>query len=264
MSDLPPLVPGFSGPSEFSPDGIRMWIVQVCKSLGITPTELAREANLAASTINRFLRSSEDETLSGRTLEAITATAIRLTIERDAAPKPLPRDTGLSEEIFRTEVPFMGKAAVGHKEVGTSAFAKHHYRLVLPIPAPYHTRWAGIYEVGDNHADPVFPKGTLLVTSFFVYRQKKPNAEKPRDGDFVGVFTDEQSTSGKEGEFLRNLTFRKLVVSPSNDVWLIPINSKYPDLKDTYLGNIAEVMLEENRSKLPWCFVIGSYRHQVR
>lgn len=90
-------------PNSLTPAHLRGWIRQICTRVDIYPTELAEEAGLARSTINRFLRSGNEETLNARTIEALKAAAARLeerygVVEYDSGPSA----TGVWSRLFMT------------------------------------------------------------------------------------------------------------------------------------------------------------------
>lgn len=65
-------------------DDIRDEIKNICRAANITPSELARKAGLAGSTIVRFVYAKENSplSLSDRTLERIRAAGAALSSER--------------------------------------------------------------------------------------------------------------------------------------------------------------------------------------
>ena len=67
-------------PSSADADVIRKWILSVCRASGITPSELAREARLAASTLNRFVHKREGtpQNLNGTSLTKLCEAAAKV------------------------------------------------------------------------------------------------------------------------------------------------------------------------------------------
>src|SRR5215210_1314977 len=77
---LPAITPGLP-PDLYSPRGhsaaeVRGWIKAVCTRLDVTPTQLARKAELAPSTLNRFLAGTgPNQNVSARTIDALVSAA---------------------------------------------------------------------------------------------------------------------------------------------------------------------------------------------
>src|SRR4051794_15645086 len=83
MNDVPPIKLPLASivgtPPDHTPAGLKAWISLTSRFLGVTPTEWAKEADLAASTVNRFLRENDDGgNLSASTIEALISAARRI------------------------------------------------------------------------------------------------------------------------------------------------------------------------------------------
>jgi hypothetical protein len=220
---------GVFPPSDPSPDGLREWISETCRYLRVTPTEFAKSARLAASTLNRFLRQLDEATLSARTIDALLEAAKRL--EKERAPDANVGDPErLAELPYLIDVPTIGDVALGSFHPITRWVQKGGYRLRLPVKPPFHRMGIGAFHVKDHHAYPVFPKNSLVIATAYAGRSNTDMPD-PKEGDYVLVFA--QSTP--ETKRLSELTIRRVVVSPSGDMWLTRINRDI-DLPDAYMG----------------------------
>lgn len=78
---------GFPSLVSYEPDTIRNWIKSLCKWAGVAPTRLAKEAGVAATTVNRFLNNPDIKYQPGSsTLKKLEAAARRLRGSRSGAP----------------------------------------------------------------------------------------------------------------------------------------------------------------------------------
>lgn len=85
-----------SRPSSNDPEAVRQWIAAICQRTGLTPTQLAKEARLAVTTVTRFVNEKDgaQANLGGTTLSKLTQTASRL----------LPRETDTVATVFEVDV----------------------------------------------------------------------------------------------------------------------------------------------------------------
>lgn len=75
-------------PKSTEPDDIRRWIVAIGKETYTTPTELANKADLAPSTINKFMADTDNSrNINARTLNKIKKAAWDLIEARSSADK---------------------------------------------------------------------------------------------------------------------------------------------------------------------------------
>jgi hypothetical protein len=200
-------------PSDVSPAGIRRWIADVTARLEITPTELARKAGLAPSTLNRFLAETDPtRNLSGRTITAL----IRAGQEMANFPDPLTFDhlsafdDESSTSTYLVEIIVLG--VVKDEFLPEIQWEPEDtYTVKLPIPAPYHRHSLLALEVGDSHASKIYPFGSLVIAIPFDSLHRGPV-----HGEKVVVLEI------NENDWVKASIFEYLQ-SPSNDGWLIPL-----------------------------------------
>ncbi|TGN75940.1 XRE family transcriptional regulator [Bradyrhizobium yuanmingense] len=223
-------------PTDFSPDALRLWITEACRSLKITPTELARAAGVAPSTINKFMLSGgSNKSLSGRTMDTVVKAALRMHIDR----------------IGRRQVQAIGSknpagAAVSIVRVGASvkkgAFAESHrwdseelFHVSVLMPNKIPRPLLG-FLMEDDQAGAALPYGTILVGA-----KVEPETDVAEAGDWFLV-------SQKDEAGRTEITVRKLAVSPNGDMWLISEEIG----PDAYLGKTkpdGTATLSQNKSK---------------
>jgi hypothetical protein len=250
-----PTSAGVLAPSDHSPKGLRAWISETCRYLGVSPTEFAKYASLAPSTINRFLRNLDEANLSARTIEALLETARKIEIEAllETAGK-IVKGVDFIDAPYLTDVAVLGDLAAGSFRP-YKAWTGPLYRLRLPIRAPFHRAKMGAFEVSDDHAAPIFPKGSIVVVSPF-----SPTNLEPLDGEYIAIFRHGDGPN----KGLMEYTIRRFVVSPSGGAWLVTINSK-SGIDDVFLGDMATYRNEDlNIHKRPHALVIQSIQFHDR
>lgn len=98
-------------PRDLSPAGIKAWISKVSDEVGTTPTQLARAAQLAASTVNKFLRDEDPvRSLTAGTVEKLLIAARKMSPAREQVSVPAmlttaPATLTLPEGTVTMEVP---------------------------------------------------------------------------------------------------------------------------------------------------------------
>lgn len=223
-------------PTDFSPDALRLWISEACQLLKITPTELARAADIAPSTINKFMLSAgSNKSLSGRTMDTVVKAALRMHIDR----------------IGRRQVQAITSrnpagAAASIVRVGASvkrgAFAESHrwdsedlFHVSVLTPNKIQRPLLG-FLMEDDQAGAALPYGTILVGA-----KVDPESDVAEAGDWFVVSQKDQAGQTE-------ITVRKLAISPNGDMWLISEEIG----PDAYLGKTradGAAALAQNKSQ---------------
>lgn len=255
-SNLPPPVPKvdlpyaaiMAEPIDHTAEGLRTWVSEVSRFLGLTPTELAKEAGLAASTLNRFLREG-DGSLSAKTIKSILETAKKLEKEMVDGKRLIP-EGAIEDRPYLVNVAVLGKANATNFD-NIKAYTTTLYTLKIPIPRPFVFGGIGAYEVEDDHAAPEYPKGTIVIVTP-TSRPGRPLPIEVFDQDHVVVF----DSSNPDNRLKTSVTVRKVSKSPANEWWLLRFNRDFGDLPDAILGNRNNGLF----------LILGSYRprHDVR
>jgi hypothetical protein len=245
-------------PADHSPAGLRAWIAATCGYLDITPTQFAKYASLAPSTINRFLRSDDTAvSLSARTIDILLEAARKVEKDVDYIAKNRAQ-LGAETGPFLIDITLAGPAAAGLFYDQNNVIRIRHLRI--PIRAPFHLHNIFALEIADDHASPVFKKGSIVVACPFRGIGGR-SILQPRDGDYVVVpqFVQEP------GPFLGEWTIRRFVVSPSGGAWLVPINPQ-ANIPDVFLSSAENYQNQASPVlKRPHSLVIESIQaHAVR
>ncbi|UFW75485.1 helix-turn-helix domain-containing protein [Bradyrhizobium sp. WU425] len=200
-------------PTDFSPDALRLWISEACDFLKITPTELARAANVSPSTINKFLLGAgSDKSLTGRTVDKVLKAAFQIQIgrigQRQVEALAAPRPDGFALDIVRVA------ASIKKDSYKESHRWASEELFFVTIPLPTALRGKGLLgflmeDTSDNHPGMELPFGTILVGSKF-----DPENDKLEPGNWFVVTKD-------DGTGKTELSVRQLAVSPKGDMWLI-------------------------------------------
>jgi len=209
-------------PAAYTPAGIRAWIREVCSLLDTTPTQLALSAGLAASTLNRFMRSTDPaKNISATTIQNLIQAADNL---HDQVGLIRRSQTPLSDDdhgASLTSISVVGRVALGHFSSKYQWDEVSFYEVRIPVPPPYnHLPLFGL-EVGDNHANPTFPLGSVVIATSL-----RSLSRTPVNNERLVVFAVNESDEVET-------TVREYVESPNNDAWLIALDRKSPDI---YLG----------------------------
>jgi hypothetical protein len=237
-------------PSEPSAEALRAWILKVTEYLGISPTELARQAQVAPSTVNKFVAdATASRGLTAKTMEKLFQAAAEIHNNKfgvarfQSVKEPDPK---LDPSGF----------TVVHVRVATALrrgfFKKSHLwpveqQFFVSVMMPNLLRTGKGREesilpnglvgmvVADHHAERTFEKSTILIVKPF-----DPETESPQPGEqFVVSRTD------PEGKI--ELSVRQFMVSPSGDMWLLS-QSAIERVPDVHLGRVEfEIKYEEQQ-----------------
>jgi hypothetical protein len=145
---------------SIEPAAVRRWVLHICKSAGVTPTELARQAGVVQSTLNRFLNEQEggQKNLSGTTLQKLRKAAARLLAK--AGRSELPKLT--SGWVFRL-VEIVGQVGAGIWQEGWEWPEPQKYTWPVPVSSRYANLTLVGFEVRGHGFNLVYPVGTILV-----------------------------------------------------------------------------------------------------
>jgi hypothetical protein len=236
-----------SEPVDHSPQALRTWLLETARYLGLTSTELAKEAGLAASTVNRFLREEDSSGLTARTIDAVikTAKAIESEVSSEGQRRiPLGK---LEDRPYLTIIPVLGKAGVSLQPI--KSFVTKLYSVKVPVPPQFIYYAAGAYEVEDDHAAPHYPKGSVVVVAPD-RRNNEPQRILFEDQDHLAILDQTSGIRNEDGNPLQTMTIRKLALSPSNEWWLLRLNRDFDGLPDCLLHSRRHMRL----------LVLGSYQ----
>ncbi len=165
-------------PTGHSPEAIRRWIAAVCRRLNTTPTELARRADLAPSTVNRFLSgNSKNNNVSASTISKLTeATANiyydflqtasaedgtfieKVEVEANWAGKPV---TSFDKTII--QVPVIGFVSSNTWNSQTELPREERYNVSIPISNIYANLPIIGLEVRGGTSNSKFPNTSIII-----------------------------------------------------------------------------------------------------
>lgn len=214
-------------PTDFSPEAIKAWIIKVSEELDITPTQLSKRAQIAPSTVNKFLADAENQArnLNGRTISKLVVAAIELDSARKHTYRPLPP---IPEEIIEAhssvlvEIPVID-AGNFQEDVDLYIF----FRITIPIPTPYSDNQnLFAVQIDEGRANGVFPVGSILV----VDGPRRMARTTPIAGERVII--GERIAGASE----LKLSVREMLESPSGDRWLVGLPVGESPLPDIYMG----------------------------
>lgn len=177
-------------PSGHSPQEIRLWITAVCRRLNTTPTELARRAELAPSTVNRFLSGAgKNENVSASTISKLSAAVQNIysdyiqkigwealdTVEAEA------NWTGKANSSFdrvALRVPVVAFVGTDTWLTADTAPKDETYDITVPIPAIY-TRLPVIgLEIRGGTSNTIFPNTSVAICVPFYALDREPVHEE--------------------------------------------------------------------------------------
>jgi hypothetical protein len=239
-------------PSEPTLEGLRTWILGVSEYLGVTPTEIARTAEVAPSTINKFLAdTTQTKGLTAKTLQKLVRAASDIHNRKfGEAYAHRPRDSHADPAGYSVV-----NVRVASSLRADSFKASHLWPLqqqfftsvlipnVLRTGAgPEESLKPGGFQgfvVADTHADRSFPRSTVVIGAPFSLE-----TDNPEPGQHFVV-----SRSDSDGK--TELTIRLFMVSPSGDMWLLS-RASAGQLPDVHLGRVDfEVKYRETEKFTP-------------
>ncbi|PAY07165.1 hypothetical protein CK489_15300 [Bradyrhizobium sp. UFLA03-84] len=220
-------------PSEPSLEGLRDWILKVSTYLDITPTELARAAEVAPSTINKFIAdTTQTKGMTAKTLQKLIKAASKINSDKFSEAYAGRRtEEQLSDPTGYSVVNVRVGSALRAGSYKTSHLwpVRSQFFVSILLPNALHTG-GGREEslkphgllgmvVADQHAEGTFPHGTVVICSRLFNHLEI--------GDYV-VISRRDDTGNTE------LTIRNFVVSPKGDMWLSsraePVANRPPDI----------------------------------
>jgi hypothetical protein len=212
-------------PSDMSPDGVRAWIGEICRKVGTNPTNLAKKAELAPSTLNKFLAATDqNKNLTAATIKRLMTAAAGLYVDQFGN---LPPAGEVGETTFYDSlVRMVGIVQADTFQSEPKLDIKSQLFLQVPIfgrRRPNHLAFL----VGDDHGLPLYPKNSILVVGTGLEQ------DPPESGDRLIVARQNQSGAVE-------MTVKRLLVSPSGDVWLTAISQAASRPPDIYLGQVNQ------------------------
>jgi transcriptional regulator with XRE-family HTH domain len=246
-------------PSAFDPNEVQRWIKALLRRLEITPTQLAKAANLAPSTLTRFVSGSAKHTnLSAKTIEALMAAGTDLLIKAmPTKEEEFKREEQKSDDGFTNFEPELSPTLLQVKVRGPikSGLATRSFEypperqipLTVPIPKVYAYHPIIALEVLDDVAAGPFSKGTIVFTVPFYSLGRAPFFE-----EFVVVH---EQTGRVGGVFEASL--RQFVMDPHGFAWLLPAPGREKTDRPIPLG---KTHVEAPEHVLITAAVISTYR----
>ncbi|MBO4227227.1 hypothetical protein [Bradyrhizobium neotropicale] len=207
-------------PKDLSYEAVQQWIVRQCELLDVTPSAVALKAELAASTLTRFLGKGK-KSMTADTIQRIGVAFARLAAE--AKPGALIFKI-IDEEAKRLRIPVVGVAAPG-------VFAErplfNEPWQTIEIPSPRSIEAS--FKVGNEQlfAFENPPNDWILVSPLFL---GELSHRPPADGDHVLC----HFRRGNDIETIDG-TYK---ISPTSDGWLVA--SSTDRAQDRYLGKAME------------------------
>ena len=193
-------------PDDLSRHGVRNWILDACKRLQVTPTEIARRAEIAPSTLNRFLKKTDGrDNLSANTIDAV-ATAILILGSLKALDSP-PSNRQVWTVLVIAQLPDPS-VAVERIQWGQ----ERDYELKLPLTS--YSIGPPAFGIELDHPNQLgLPRGSILVCS--------PAASAltfAMDGQVYLVHS--AAAPGFSGAYTE---LRQVQSDPSGKPWLMPL-----------------------------------------
>lgn len=170
---------------SFEPAEMRRWLKLMCRLSGLRPTELARAAGLAPSTVNRFLYGRPKHRLSATTIQKIDQAAahayevrVKMTMgQRAINHDSLPTDAeaaGVPEELMPQMITVVGFVQAGHWRESAEWFDDEQYYVSAP---PFREWWSvpmiGL-EVRGQSMNRMYPEGTVLICANLIHVDRNP------------------------------------------------------------------------------------------
>jgi len=227
---------------EFNAEQVREWIKSACEELGISPTQLARNAQLAASTVNRFLRSKgQAGNLGATTIEALREAITRALTEkvrREAAGSEIRGP--LFGEVRGVEV-FATLGWYSHLRNGLIESSHGYFsgKIVVPLPSFLRTLPVHGFEViGDGMKD-IYPTGSVVLAVPYTSLERAP-----KTGERVITHFPLPHTHGQPR--IESLAM-EFVSDPQGDLWLLSrgtaqsrhLGKEFPSTDNMYISHLV-------------------------
>lgn len=170
------------------PDVVRRWIITLCRATGLTPTQLAKEARLAVTTLTRFVNDKEgkQKNLGGNTLAKLRQAAAKLLAERGAKMPVVKAST--DEWGFQT-VEVIGQVLASEWRGAPEWGQAERYLMPVPVNAFYRDKSVVGWEVKGNDVEQLYPANSIVIAVPFDELGRLPN-----HGDRVVVCRTHRST----------------------------------------------------------------------
>lgn len=168
---------------------IRRWLKVLCRLSGLTPTQLAKAAGLAPSTLNRFLNSEVKHRLSASTLSKIEGAAavayekrVKVAWGQRSLDKDKLRNFDLVEYppsvMAQTENPRFVRV-LGHVQAGdwreAIEWAHEDQYVVGNPPFPEYAQDPKFaLEVRGTSMNKIYPPGTIVLCVPFIHVDRNP------------------------------------------------------------------------------------------
>ena len=191
-------------PTDTTPDGLRKWIADATTTFEVSTTELAREADLAPSTLNRFVRNTGGrDSLSANTIQAIS------TAMRGMALLKKLRSGAYTLRTVDAEV--IGKIGASGGTFELPNKERHTLRVPPPL-ALFRSRLLGVRHLEFLGGNP--KEATAERTKDSIYIGTPGRAlDRPQDGTRFIVHRAEADSVVTE--------IRTVVIDPSGRAWLM-------------------------------------------
>jgi hypothetical protein len=212
-----------------SPTGVRTWIRDVCKSAGVTPTQLARSAGFPPATVNRFLNQTKGAptNLNAGTIAKLQEAAVRLISPSASAAAQQAPSVGQRWAIRTIEVtgPITNKR---RQAAEWTAGERDKYLWPAPIELAYSRYFVVGLEVEDDSVDLLYPVGSILTCVPF-----SDLGRAPRSGERVVVHQRHDDGTA--------VTVMEYLIDNNRRAWLIARSSR-PDIVNIDLGEHESVL----------------------
>lgn len=242
----------------------REWLRRACALTGWKPSQLAKAAGLAPSTVNRFLKSDVDHVLSTKTVAAILEAVERQIRATKASPAENKRRL---EELLELRQMLGGGATGDRRQQQPSvlivgAVQAGGYTAALELPEsdhypsglPYDRRYAGLpqfaLEVRGNSVDELYPDGSTVQCIKFLDLHRRP-----QPGELVVVWRRDPHHDGGEA------TLKELRTASDGSYWLWP-RSTDPRHQPFELKGLDDAS-DDNDDVVVVALVIGGYRAEA-
>jgi hypothetical protein len=207
------------------PDQIRTWIRAVCRSAGITPTQLARSAGLPPATINRFLNATKGapRNLNAHTIELLTGTTTRLLSPSRAVKNVVDPANKVGPKWGIRTIEVRGEVASSVWRAAPEWSEGERYLWPAPIEAAYAQNYVVGLEIADDSADHLYPPDTIVTCVPYSELGRWPHS-----GERVVAYRYDA-----EGKV--EVMVREYFIDAQRNAWLLS-RSNRPDVDNIPLG----------------------------